>query len=202
MTTWGLGVGRAGTLSLARQLDGEHNPSPGIGPDLDDDGLKEVLRERLGRDRASVDRLHSLVIPQIRSVDPEARFIWLLRDPFSNVRSMLDTRHLEVRDSRYYPIPSEPDSTRAAAWVWSNINSSIWRDLEGHNDWQVCPTQSLSIRLGSTNVPRRLSDTQHSDIMCICGELWGKFWELFPELTHEVDLPYRDRKQGLASAAV
>jgi len=177
---WICGTGRCGTLSLARQVGGEHEPSPGIGPNCD---VKAVLRTRLARGVPSSDRLHSLVIPQIYEIDPEAKILWLLRDPFSCVRSMLQTGHLDVEDSPYFPLPSDTltEPAQRAAWVWCHINSQIWDSVQGRN-YELIPTENLHRHEGASRKIVDLSEYRHLQVEKVAGDLWRALWNAFPIL--------------------
>jgi hypothetical protein len=175
---WGCGTGRCGTLSLARAIDGEHEPSPGLGPDCN---VKEVLRGRLERGVPCVDRLHSLVIPQIREIDPDAKILWLVRNPFDTVRSFLDTRHCDVPSSLYYPIPSGLSPRLTGAWVWRHINESILYEIE-KGPHEVIATESLSMHEGATRKPPLQTEAHCREIEVICGDLWREIWSRYPSL--------------------
>jgi len=98
MAVWGCGTGRCGTKSLAADLGGLHEPKPWLGPAATaayygDEAAYRLCRERLHERLALgvpvVDLKHSLLIPLICQVDPEAEFIWVIRDPAGCVASFL-----------------------------------------------------------------------------------------------------------------
>jgi len=84
---WGIGTGRCGTMSLAKEIDGVHEPKPA----LDNSGYAAIglLKDRLAKGKPSIDWKQSFYIPEIKQIDPDAHFIWLIRNPFEFVSSFV-----------------------------------------------------------------------------------------------------------------
>jgi len=163
---WGVGTGRCGTLSLATELGGVHEGSPGLGSD---GPTLELLLGRLRAGVASVDRLQSFLMPEIRALDSNAEFIWLLRDPWSCIQSMLQTMHL-----------GDLDLERATRY-WLRVNRTIQKEARVE-DTTVRLTGSLLEHEGQTEVFTRytLSPEDHDRITLACGEAWLEFQD-WPE---------------------
>ena len=96
---WAPGTGRCGTRSLARVFGGVREPQPwfeaepveyALGRRDHEPFLRQRLTDRLALDvPAVVDLKHSYLIPLIVGVDPDARFIWLVRHPMLCIGSFL-----------------------------------------------------------------------------------------------------------------
>jgi len=165
---WGIGAGRCGTATYAFENGGLHEPYPLIveeaarywrgerSPELLQ-RLEHRLRARLWAPvDLVVDLKQSLVIPAICELDPQAEFIWLLRDPESSVRSMLSIRY-------YNPDPSWPLAVqRAEQWRirpstrfwddWSLTEKCCWYWLEMN--------KACDVGLADTGAPFRVVDVE------------------------------------------
>lgn len=98
---WGIGTGRCGTRSLAEYLGGLHEPKPWFkelpakyaAEEITSEEMQELddhIHERASMDTPIiVDLKHSMIVPLIMRADPEARFIWPVREPFATIHSLL-----------------------------------------------------------------------------------------------------------------
>lgn len=168
---WGLGTGGCGTLSLARELeDGVHEPRPGLSPSCD---VLEVLRGRLEVGRPCVDRLHSLLIPQIRDVDPNSEIIFLIRNPWDCVRSMVATGHCDVSSPPHFPIPRERNPVIRAAIMWTKVNAQIYKD--GFD--RIMQTEDLAVHEGRGSMLKEWSFDDEETVSRICAWAWWPIWD-------------------------
>ena len=182
---WGVSTGRAGSLSLARELDGVHEPSPGLGPGCD---ALEVLQGRLERGTPCVDRLQSLLIPQIRQIDDDPVIVWLIRNPFDCVRSMVQTQHLVGPSWDLFPIADEEPVVQACLF-WLRINGAIHREVSwAWPQIEIRETESLKNHCGKTHIFTRTGDfgpVENAKVASICGPLWWQLRATYPELYGE-----------------
>ena len=123
---WGVGTGRTGGTSYAKQVHGVNEPHPWLGPDCDP---HEVIQGRLKKGVPTVDFRQSMVIPVITEVDPTATIVWLIRNPWDCVRSMVHTRHLRGPSSSYAPIADEEPVLQACLF-WLRVNTEIHKHYE------------------------------------------------------------------------
>lgn len=159
---WGVGTGRCGTHLLAKNLDGVHEPHPRIVADatkfwqeIHTGELLEKLRERMELDTpAIIDHKNSVVIPAILRVDPDAEFIWLIRDPADCVESSLRAK-LYKRDqsdhwdgNRLAPregFPKYFDALDKNIWRYYTINRTIEVELSwiARERWKFQKSEDL-----------------------------------------------------------
>jgi len=82
---WGVGTGRCGTGSLAHELGAQHEIR-------DWDGRRETVEPYLLAHRQVnhpvVDYRLSVCVPDILKADPDAEFIWLIREPVACIESL------------------------------------------------------------------------------------------------------------------
>ena len=152
---WGVGTGRCGTMSLAKQLGGVHEPG-GLGRVMpwmryglacDWESLSLDLLERSEREvPVIVDPRHSYVIPLIREVDPDAQFVWIYRDPVECIESWLARGNWrdgsDDAGTRYSPEGGYPKvwwRFEKGIWFWREVNSRIRRDLMERFQVVKCP---------------------------------------------------------------
>lgn len=159
MTVWGIGTGRCGTATLAHTCCGLHEPRPWIHEVAtkyywgrrDQETLEALARALTWRHRQPrevvVDLKQSLVIDLIVDIDPDAYFVWLVREPKSAVRSFMsyeyfcrqfDTEPLkalryEMDKWRTMPeegIPEDWSLPMTCMWYWNEMNTVIFETLK------------------------------------------------------------------------
>jgi len=157
---WGLGTGRCGTRSLAAQYGGLHEPKPWFKEEARNywmHGEEELLRHRI-KERAKldtplvVDFKQSWCIPLILEIDPDARFVWLIRDAVDCVNSMVagkwwsdrdwhGTRRIEPR-AGWTPLDGRMNK---CVWYWLTTNRIIDDHLSKLDDerYAILPTVML-----------------------------------------------------------
>lgn len=157
---WGVGCHRSGTMSLAEDLGGVHEPQPRFeydpvsyqhwreswqeappfvpDPGFIGDNIKGRLVGRLATGKPCVDAAQSYIIPLIREVDPEAEFVWIVRNPFLVVGSLVHASGCwaphDASDGRkmIYPKKGWPAGTTRidkAIYYWRETNRIIWQEL-------------------------------------------------------------------------
>ena len=172
---WGVGTGRCGTKSLSIILGGVHEAVPFIQDEaaLYRDGsrdkailqtLKRKLRKHYLRGLPAVDIQFSYVIPLIVEVDPDAEFVWAIRNPKDMVASAMHKnlygRTLEnavERWGRFGEFKLHLDKLRIRPkgdlwdktsqlfrcyWYWVTVNKLIERDLSD-KDYTVIFTHQM-----------------------------------------------------------
>lgn len=164
MMRWGVGTGRCGTRSLAEQLGGIHEPSPGlVGPRVKQ---LEILRGRLSKGLPSVDRLQSFAIPLIAQVDPSAHVLWLARDPWGCVPSMLQTAHEGIQ------------TLEESCDYWLNTNRKILcavtAPTSAPKSYEIIYTWQLEKHCGRTKAEhaRNLDPEEYLYVTKFCSGLW------------------------------
>ena len=162
--TWGLGTGFCGTHLLAQTMKGLHQPEPTLvkmAPHYfrygrsDDEHLHDALAKLRDLDTPIVvSHKYSLVIPAIFTVDLNAKFIWLLRDPAENMRSDLRKKMYgrkssdEWTQNRVVPkggFPSYFNNLDKSIWRYTAINEKIEKDLFFicEDDWYLQESEEL-----------------------------------------------------------
>ena len=98
---WGVGTGRCGTMTMAVALGGLHEPRPWIHEEATRywrgdrskellDRLENKMMHKLRTELPIMDLKFSYIIPFIkRRIDPEAKFLWMIRNPHEFVRSAI-----------------------------------------------------------------------------------------------------------------
>lgn len=178
---WGVGAGRCGTKSLALLLDGVHEVFPGFNTMIPEwiqnptneleDGICQVLRYRLHEGKPSVDFAQTYVMDLITKVDPEPMFYWVMRNPVTNIESILRLEWWTQTDTwgLYKPAPLggwKKSDTRLdkAIWHWifnnRQVMQKIW-DEDWHHPIQYYEAKELKVH-------------EHKDPR-------GKPWALTPE---------------------
>lgn len=139
---WGVGAGRCGTKSLALLLNGTHEPFPGFEdlmpawlqkPNKDLEAqIKHIIQARLTEGKPSVDFAQTYLMDLIAEVDPDPWFVWVLRNPITNIESMLRLEWWTDLDAngRYKPAPlggwAEGTSRlEKAIWHWNFTNRTV-----------------------------------------------------------------------------
>jgi hypothetical protein len=157
MTTWGIGTGRCGTATLAIVNKGLHEPRPWFYEEATryywgerDEELMETLRRKVAQRIRSpyemvVDQKQSLIIPLLVEMDPEAKFVWLIREPIDAVKSYMafgyfrretgkwDWQRVILDIWRLRPQEGWPNGWSAESkcfWYWYEVNRVIERDLK------------------------------------------------------------------------
>ena len=146
MSVWGVGTGRCGTKSLAKDMGGLHEPSPRLGDYACLTKFSEsayyycshVIRCRhLMEAPIIVDMHHSYLIDMIMDIDSEAQFIWLIREPLQCVTSLLSGGAFTETDRWGVNKLSDPprqDGDREGRIIsccnhWVNVNNLIMESV-------------------------------------------------------------------------
>lgn len=176
MKVWGIGTGRCGTATLARTCCGLHEPRPWIFKEAvkyywgdHSDANVGLLQDKLGyRMRVPheviVDLSQSHVIPVIAKLDPDAYFVWLVREPIEAVKSFMGFEYF-IRKSGMSPLERLRyglDTWRTAPkegwpehwgwlmkclWYWNEMNSVILKGLqETGAEFEIILTNELGNR--------------------------------------------------------
>lgn len=159
---WVVGTGRCGTGSYAKQVGGVHEPKPAIFRYVHDwimgEGEEEwvlsTLMKHMVYGKPLVHNRYSLVIPQIKKVDPKAEFVWLIRKPKECIESMAsygffgERKDGVVDDTR--PVPkndmfSSWSLIKKNAWYYRWLNALIKKDLNG-DAYKVIKTEDIGVR--------------------------------------------------------
>lgn len=199
-----MGTGRCGTKSLAADLGGLHEPEPWFGADAtaaywgDEQAIKLCrarleYRLELGAP-AIVDLHHSYIMPLICDVDPDASFVWAIRQPVACIGSFL-AGNAWSGDPGNWPTLWQPrrgwwgGTTRLqkATTYWCAVNTIIWHELaKGERPWHALPTEALKAHENKRmDVPEwRFSDVDRYRITDRCGPLW---WRLCQEVLMEAE---------------
>lgn len=191
MGVWGIGTGRCGTRSLARDLGGVHEPKPHYGPEATlaywgSPAARQRcwvrLQSRLALGVPVVDLHHSLLIGLICQVDPQAEFIWLIRHPMTCVASFLAGGGWTAQNgdgaTLWRPQAGWPDTyTRLdkAIRYWCEVNALIERGLEAcGRPWQLRLTEELVAHDNAypKNRQWRYTPEEAAQVMDACGGAW------------------------------
>lgn len=197
---YGVGSGRSGTRSLAASLGLLHEPDPSLGAPafayLDKTSqenfkaLKRCISKRMENAGPGIaDHHQSLCIPTIIKVDPDAQFIWMVRNPILVVTSWLSSteRFDLARWRKIYPHyrTSKPQWVMCCR-IWEVYNSKVWESvtlLAEQHRLSVAKPESLPAHIQN----RALKDAKRvdierelaADIMDRCGNLWLRMqWAL------------------------
>ena len=141
---YGVGTGRCGTKSLAKQMGGLHEPEPSIHHEAIDyyrtgnisANLIRVIKQRAVMDvPIIVDNKQSLVIDIICRFDKDAEFIWLIRDIKGCVESFMKRgTYNQFREThRISPtegFPTEWDDKVKTHWMYFEKNVTILNALK------------------------------------------------------------------------
>ena len=186
---WIVGTGRSGTKSAAREYEGVHEPEPWIGHlasryYLGERGvgarhLEKLLTRRARLDAGCVsDHWQSLCIPLIEEVDPEARFVWLVRDPFQTVRSFLRPNNWNPKNPQAQyrlaclrdPKTEHPVTLSAMWWRMVNVNLGMRLPM-GRSEMRR--TESLAYHENAHPEPgKTLTAEEAQEVAEICWETW------------------------------
>lgn len=141
---WGVGCVRSGTKSLAKQLGGVHEPKPWLQDlpvrhyekNLSEEEtvkLRDMLSGRLGRGTTVVDASMSYCMDLIEEIDRDARFVWVLRNPFQQIASHYLGGGFSEQDGdgfrKLRPLFGVSRIQRCAAY-WQATNTIILQHLE------------------------------------------------------------------------
>lgn|GEM_PF-5757258 len=187
---WGVGTGRCGTRSLATLLRGRHEPGCWDSQPVayqhageHQDWLRGKLQERLGLGvPAVVDLQHSYVVPLIEEIDPDATFIWMVREPVACISSLLSggswTRGDGHGRRKLSPAAGWSDVvTRLdkAIWYWLNVNQLLDRVLarRPHELWLTSELPG-SVHLNRYPQYWKPTDQDTTRIESETGALWAE----------------------------
>jgi len=190
----GLGTGRCGTKSLAVQLGGLHEPKPWLKEepvqykcDRNMDVRDSLLENLKARSELPVpiivDLKHSYVIDLICEVDPEAEFIWMLRDPVDCISSLLNGGAWTKTDwhgaRKWRPFGGWKDDVPREMRVvryWIEINKMIEKSLmEAGKGIEIYPTESLTAKENVYSKRDRIGGDLLKIVHEMCGPLY-KQW--------------------------
>ena len=128
---WGVGTGRCGTKSLAKELGGVHEPEPWYTDEpktrwltgVESYTLKEMIKYKAQLDTPIVvDFKSSYMIGLILRVDPGAKFIWIIREPVQCIKSLLKGKWYGDTDKQGENL-LEP---------WMGFNRGVYDDSRFH----------------------------------------------------------------------
>lgn len=148
-----VGTGRCGTASLAEKLGGLHEPEPNIVHEATQyyfgnldiyPTLVNKLKERKKLSTSVIaDNKQSLVIPLIREIDPKAKFVLLVREPMSCIKSFYargaysEDEHKKRKaiwvDNRLIPhmgFPEDWSQFTKCAWYWVEIHRTVFSSVD------------------------------------------------------------------------
>lgn len=138
---WGVGTGRCGTKSLAKELGGVHEPTPWLHDEPKrwylsgnpDSPLELIIVMRAELDTPIVvDFKNSFMMRLILTIDIRAKFIWIIREPVDCIRSMMKGKWFQGGDN-----PGEDlihpwsewdkwqDSLDKCIWYYRTVNEHI-----------------------------------------------------------------------------
>lgn len=149
---------------MAVQLQGLHEPEPhlyipfrlkyeGIWDAYYEKRIRRSLKIRASLDAPAIsDCFQSLFIKEIISIDPNASFIWLVRNKSDCVRSMLQRKALPFWETE-----------ELASEYYDRINDRIRKDLVGLK-YEKVNVDDLEIHLNGANDPLEGSDFR--DVAC------------------------------------
>ncbi|MEE8115187.1 MAG: hypothetical protein V3T23_12650 [Nitrososphaerales archaeon] len=98
---YGVGTGRCGTKSLAKELGGVHEPEPWFIDEPkrwylsgnDNIALNSMIKSRSELDTPIVvDFKQAYMMSLILRIDVRAKFIWIIREPVSCIKSMVKSK--------------------------------------------------------------------------------------------------------------
>jgi len=198
---WILGCPRSGTKSAAQEYGGVHEPQPWIDgmaqeyyrrlADLEswdslEPALRGIIEERRDLNVGCVsDQAHSYVIPLILQIDPDPSFVWLLRDPFSWIASILSANSWDGEFWKPFPTegyehPNRPDQIQCAINFWLRTNQRIdkWLFRPEGTSTEKRTTLSLKPHLNrhSASPDFRFSAWESQEIAYHCWESWERHW--------------------------
>lgn len=163
---YGIGTGRSGTLSLAREIGAVHEPHPGLTRRMRVPAARKVIQARIDAGLPSVDRLQSFHMATIEELDPDAYFLWLVRNPTDCIRSMRDTGHEGCT------------TIEQAAQFYKDCNMAIFNHIFGRQNWaknyELIQTEwDLERQIGQSKKPSELTDKELAIIEdSSCINLW------------------------------
>lgn len=151
---YAVGTGRCGTKSYADQTGGLHEPDKVFGYlcmlyDLTGQRFTQLINMiRVRKDLATPcisDWKQSFVIDLIREFDKDAKFVWLLRNPISTIKSYMRRGKYEdiVRPGIAVKFPDEWGDFEKFCWLWKATNLLIEDNLKDA-DFEVVRTRTLS----------------------------------------------------------
>jgi hypothetical protein len=184
---WGIGTGKCGTSSLASYFGGLHEPSPGIRTGK---RAKEVLLERINLGSPLIsDMAQHQVIPEIIEVDPDYKFVWLVRNPWDYVAS----RMAEGRNKGKAG-PGTP-TFDAAIRFWLDVNTTINTNLSKTRSYKVylVYTEQIPVKVGTSRYKYSLDSNQHKEVGERTRELyesiarWTRYYNTIGDLMDYLD---------------
>jgi hypothetical protein len=165
---WGLGTGRCGTHSLAREIGGAHEPErPTMvhtarvanGFFSHEPEVRATLKSFI-EERQPIVNLHLVpVLPLILELDPDPSFIWVWREYVDVMQSQLQPGHSywqeNARDWTEFMYPFNEwrhmptyFQEQKGLWYWTAVNTEILRYmmLVPRETWHIIHTNDLEIR--------------------------------------------------------
>lgn len=192
MTLWVVGTGRCGTKSAARELALPHEPPPLLGreavaafhnPRSRDALVMQRIEQRMDLAPGVVDHRQSYVVRLIREADPDARFLWLIREPIPCVESMVACGWWNgSTPERWWPRGGwdrYADEVERAAVYWREINAALLEEWARDRDrWEVRVTSTLPRHENERPIggPAERPPLRREDIarvQGVCGRVWA-----------------------------
>lgn len=165
---WGLGTGRCGTHSLAREIGGLHEPNKPImvqtarAANGNNDAICRVraqLKSFVDEGKPIVNLHFVPVLPLILEVDPDPSFVWVWREYVDVMQSQLQPAHRYweegYRDWTEFMYPFNewrfmPNyfQEEKGLWYWTAVNTEILRYmmLVERDAWHILHTDQLAFR--------------------------------------------------------
>lgn len=193
MALYGVGTGRCGTKSLAAYMRGVHEPTPWLREEAiaaywGDPVARALcigkLRSRLRLYAPIVvDMKQSYLIPLICRLDPEAAFVWMVRNPAACIASFLAggswTETNQYGAGLWHPRAGwalNLSRFDKAMIFWREVNHLIAQDLAAcGRPWQCVRTEELG-ELRHNRHPAspkwRFTPEEAGRIVEACGVQW------------------------------
>lgn len=188
-----VGSGRCGTRTVAKRALGKHEPKPSIinesykyfksKKDQENlDQLKSKLLRRFCLDTNLIsDCRQSYVIPVIKEIDKEAKFVVVYREPFSCVESYLN-RSIFLRGSiwdrtRIHPpegFPKRFTRVMKVAWIVNETYRIILNDLKD-DDFHIFNVSELGNKIWNKNKSKKEYGFNEDEIQFILEETQETF---------------------------
>ena len=144
---WAPSTGCSGSLTLSRLLRGKHEPlaTPAFRQWRQEggsvDGVIIRLQQALYEGIPAVGFHYAYVMPVIKEIDPDFKFIVVLRDPYLTIPCMLSKGFLTPHATSYMADLFKEPSSIVELNYWLYLTNLILDGLEG--DWEFGWTAEL-----------------------------------------------------------
>ncbi|MDP2652067.1 MAG: hypothetical protein Q8O94_02935 [bacterium] len=156
-------------MSYAETIGGLHEPWPHIikeaasyyySKEPSKALIQKIKQRMLITTPGIIDHRQSLVIPVIKTLDANAAFVWLIREPMSCINSFYSRGWYQTGDNTIFGQNrirekegwSEKTLFQKLCWHWVEVNTIILDELPKESEVKVIFTNSLLIHMNKRTV--------------------------------------------------